>query len=100
MSPNLNIGSGSGANPVHQVREPDHGQFIQFRPAVDGCQPPNVISSSFLEAGRKLSTQVVLLVRVITTVSVQSKGSGRLAETALYRKRGGYSSFVYRRVQC
>ena len=26
VNPNLNIGSGSGANPVHQVHEPDHGQ--------------------------------------------------------------------------
>ena len=29
MNPNLNIGSGSGANPVHRVREPDRGQSIR-----------------------------------------------------------------------
>ena len=28
MNPNLLIGSGSGANPVHQVCEPDHGQSM------------------------------------------------------------------------
>ena len=101
MSPNLNIGSGSGANPVHQVREPDHDQFIQFRPAVDGCQPPNVISSSFLEAGRKLSTQVVLLVRGPTHSFCAKQRFWPFGRNSiLYRKRGGYSSFVYRRVQC
>ena len=29
MNPNLNIWSGSGANPVHRVREPDRGQSIR-----------------------------------------------------------------------